>query len=242
MKWHLFVITLAVFLVSIQFAFGKGIKTIALSDSDVAQVRVALGYSTLLQFDTRPTQAIVGDQDSFKVEYIGNSIAIKPLMSGMSTNLFVVTEYDKFNFKITSGRGFEPDYILRVKKKRIEPPETSSGLVTKSLGISKSEAGVTLKILSLSATKTGSSLIYSFELLSRDRKLTFQPGDFEILQSTKSLPIENIYIEKLVASKGQKLYGMILVRLENINRKARTALRFHPTTLKDGMQISVAPM
>jgi len=239
MKWKLFVIILAVFFVSIQFAFAKGIKTITLTDTDVAQVRVALGYSTLLQFDSRPTQAIIGDQDSFKVEYLGTSVAIKPLIAGVSTNLFVVTDYDKFNFRITAGRGYEPDYILRIKKKKVDPQEYSSGLVAKPLGISKSSGGIELKVLSLAATRTNSCLIYSFQLISKGSKISFQPGDFEILQAGRSLPIENIYIERLALGKGQRLYGMILVRLENVNRKARTAIRFHPESLKGGIQIPI---
>ena len=131
MRWHLSIIVTAVLLSCLQFASAKGIRTISISENEVAQVRVAIGYSTLLQFDARPSQAIVGDQDSFKIEYAGNSIAIKPLMSGVSTNLFVITESEKFNFRITAGRGFEPDYVLRIKKKKDETREVSSGLVTK---------------------------------------------------------------------------------------------------------------
>ncbi|MBK8204914.1 MAG: TrbG/VirB9 family P-type conjugative transfer protein [Bdellovibrionales bacterium] len=116
MKKQTFTIAIIISLLTSSTAFAKNVKTISIDESEVAQVRVSPGYSTLLQFDARPVQAIVGDQDSFKVEYVGNSIAIKPLMSGVSTNLFVMTEYGKFNFRISSGRGFEPDYILRVKK------------------------------------------------------------------------------------------------------------------------------
>lgn len=242
MNWHFFVILLAVFLASIQFTFAKGIKTLTLNDSEVAQVRVALGYSTLLQFDTRPTQAIVGDQDSFKVEYVGNSIAIKPLMAGVSTNLFVVTDYDKFNFRITAGRGYEPDYILRIKKKRTEPQSYSSSLTTKILGASKSVSGITLKLLSVAMTRTNTALTYSFQLSSKDKQMSFQPGDFEILQNGRTLPIENIYLERLALAKGQRLYGMILVRAENLDRKIRTAIKFRPDSLKGGIQISVSPI
>lgn len=242
MKWHFFVIILAVILFSIQFSFAKGIKTLTLSDSDVAQVHVALGYSTLLQFDSRPTQAIVGDQDSFKVEYVGNSIAIKPLMAGVSTNLFVVMDYEKFNFRITAGRGYEPDYILRIKRKRTEPQSDSGRLTTKVVNASKSVGGIRFKLLSIATTKTNSSLIYSFQITSTGRAISFQPGDFEILQNGRTLPIENIYLERLAIGKGQSLYGMALVRLENIGRKAPTAIRFHPQSLKGGIQIPVSPI
>lgn len=218
--------------------FARGIKTMSLSESEIAPVRVALGYSTLLQFDGRPTQAIVGDQDSFKVEYVGNSIAIKPLISGVSTNLFVVTEYDKFNFRITAGRGYEPDYTLRIKRKRQEQNHESSGVKTKMLGTSKSASGVTLKVLSIG--RTSSALIYSFQLSASGKKLAFQPGDFEILQGGRSLPIENIYLERLTIEKSQRLNGMILIRVENLSGKAPTTIRFRPESLKGGIQIPVS--
>lgn len=242
MKWHFFVILLAVLLSCIQFSFAKGIKALSLGESDVAQVHVALGYSTLLQFDSRPTQAIVGDQDSFKVEYVGNSLAIKPLMAGISTNLFVVTDYEKFNFRVSAGRGFEPDYILRIKRKRIDPPSDSSGLATKHLNTSKSLGGFTLSLLSVATTRASSALIYSFRLSSKGQTVSFQPGDFEILQNGRTLPIENIYLERLVLGKGQSLYGMALVRMENLNRKASTAIRFRLRSLKGGIQIPVSPL
>lgn len=233
-----FILLVAMTLSSPHLTFAKGIKTLTLADTEVAQVRVALGYSTLLQFDGRPTQAIVGDQDSFKVEYVGNSIAIKPLIAGVSTNLFVVTEYDKFNFRITAGRGYEPDYILHIKRKRLEQNQDSSGVKTKVVGTSKSASGVTLKVLSIG--RTNSALICSFQLSSNGKKLVFQPGDFEILQGGRSLPIENIYLERLAIEKSQRLNGMILVRMENLRGKAPTTIRFRPESLKGGIQIPVS--
>lgn len=242
MKWHFFVIVTAVLLSCFQSASAKGIRTLNLSENDVAQVRVALGYSTLLQFDARPSQAIVGDQDSFKIEYAGNSIAIKPMVSGVSTNLFIVTDYDKFNFRITSGQGFEPDYVIRVKRKKESTQDGSSGLITKLLNTKSQKNGVVLRLVSLASTKSNTSLIYSFEIAVKDKKVSFQPGDFEIVQAGRTLPIENIYLEKLALSKGQKAYGMILIRKEDLRRKQQTALRFNSDSFKGGIQVMAPPM
>lgn len=235
------IVTVLLLLAS-QTSFAKNVKTLNLGEADVGQVRVAIGYSTLLQFDTRPTQAIVGDQDSFKVEYVANSIAIKPLISGVSTNLFVMTEYGKFNFRISAGRGFEPDYILRIKRKAMESRSASSAIVTKPIGVSKTANGMTLKLISIASTKTNRSLIYSFVVESKDKKTTFQPGDFEILQAGRSLPIENIYLERLSLDKGQRAQGMILIHGENVRGRNLTTLRFHPESQKAGIQISVTPI
>lgn len=219
-------------------SFAKSVKTLSVDESEVAQVRVSLGYSTLLQFDSRPVQAIVGDQDSFKVEYVGNSIAIKPLMSGVSTNLFVITEYGKFNFRISSGRGFEPDYILKIKRKSSAVTDASSGIMTKSVGTSRTVGGITLRLISVASAKVNAPMIYSFELYSKDKRINFQPGDFEILQSGRSLPIENIYIERLSIDKGQRLFGMVHVKREHLRSGYKSMLQFKPGTIKGGIQIS----
>lgn len=237
MKWHFLIIVTAILLSCFHFAFAKGIRTLTLSENDVAQVRVSLGYSTLLQFDSRPNQVIVGDQDSFKVEYAGNSIAIKPVLSGVSTNLFIVTDYDKFNFRISSGQGFEPDYILRVKRKKELPQESSSGLITRMVNASTERSGVALKLISVASTKSNTAMIYSFEVAAKDQKFTFQPGDFEVTQAGRSLPIENIYLERLELSKGQKAYGMILIRKQDIRRKQLTTLRLNSDSIKGGVQV-----
>lgn len=242
MRWQYLIITTAILFACVQYTFAKGIRTLNLNDSEIAQVRVALGYSTLLQFDVRPTQAIVGDQDSFKVEYAGNAIAIKPLMSGVSTNLFIVTDYDKFNFKLTSGQGFEPDYIIRVKKKKESTQENPSGLITKVINKTVEKNGITIRLISLATTKTNTALIYSFELTATNKKLAFQPGDFEILQKGKTLPIENIYLERLALPKGQKAYGMILIRKEELGKSKPTILRITLDTLKNGIQVQAPPM
>jgi len=207
------------------YANAKGIRTLTVSENDVVAVRVAVGYSTLLQFDSRPTQAIVGDQDSFKVEYVGNSLAIKPLVSGVSTNIFVANQFERFNFRLTSGRGFEPDYILKVKRKRDEAGPSAGTLLTKAVHKEGRQHGMQVKLLTVTTTKNDFAVIYSFEVTALNQKRTFQAGDFEVVQAGRSLPIENIYLERLVLEKGQRLQGLMVVLRSHIRRNQRTAIR-----------------
>lgn len=205
--------------------FAKGIRTIVVSENEVVPVRLAIGYSTLIQFDSRPTQVIVGDQDSFKVEHVGNSVAIKPLASGSSTNLFIANQFDLFNFRLTSGRGFEPDYILKVKRKRDDAGTSSTSLNVKPINREGIQKGMRVKLLTITTTKNDFAVIYSFEVAAVKKRRTFQPGDFEILQAGRSLPIENIYLERLAIEPGQRLQGVIVVMKKHIRRNQRTAIR-----------------
>ena len=206
-------------------AVAKGIRTIAVTENEVVPVRLAIGYSTLLQFDSRPTQVIVGDQDAFKVEYVGNSVAIKPLANDSSTNLFIANQFERFNFRLTSGRGFEPDYILKVKRKRDDVGAASTSLKTKSIIREGMQKGMRVKLLTVTTTQNNFAVIYSFEVAAINHRRTFQPGDFEVLQAGRSLPIENIYLERLVLERGQKFQGVVVVLKKHIRQRQRTSIR-----------------
>jgi hypothetical protein len=203
----------------------------------VAVVKVGIGFSTLLQFDTRPSQAIVGDQDSFKIEYVGNAIAIKPLISGVSTNLFVVTDVGKFNFRISAMRGFEPDYVLRIKRKSDEPSRNPTALRTKITNTQVTKNGLTLHLNSVASAQSNSVLIYSFRVATKDRRLRFDAGDFEIVQISRSLSIESIYLDRVLLSPGNSLNGMILIRRSELKRGQQTWLRVTQGNDKQGLRI-----
>lgn len=207
-------------------ANASGIRTVSVSESDVASVRVSVGYSTLLQFDSRPTQAIIGDQDAFKVEYVGNALAIKPLTNSARTNLFVATQTERFNFRISSGQGFEPDYVVRVRRKALESiSAVVPSLKAIRLNRVKEERGMRVTLESVAKLSNGAGVILSFQVRSKDKVRTFEPGGFEVIQAGRSLPIENIYLDRLVLGPGETLRGMMVVRGSNIKTKQRLAIR-----------------
>lgn len=93
------------------------IRTISATKSDVVTVHTAIGFSTLLEFDTRPKGVIVGDQDAFKVEYTSMGIALKPIVKNAKTNLLVTTEYGDFRFLIVSGVTSKADFVVKVQSR-----------------------------------------------------------------------------------------------------------------------------
>src|SRR5256885_2332440 len=98
-------------------ALARSGRTVILRETDVAEIKTVIGYSTLLQFDSRPTSVVAGDQDAFKVEYVGQGLSIKPLLPNISTNLFIFTDYDRFSFRVSSSRTGVPDYYVRVRRR-----------------------------------------------------------------------------------------------------------------------------
>jgi len=96
-------------------ALGGIIHEVQCSSNKLIPIHTALGFSTILEFESKPTSAVLGDQDGIKLEYVGNSITLKPLIGGSHTNLFVFTEIDRYNFTIQTRSSSLVAYIVRIK-------------------------------------------------------------------------------------------------------------------------------
>jgi len=92
------------------------------NSSAVTRVATALNHISLIEMPEPITNAALGSDD-FKVEWHGNTVALKPLRQGQSTNLFIWTEHGQSSYEImapaevssaafvidqTEGRGFTP--------------------------------------------------------------------------------------------------------------------------------------
>jgi len=233
-------------------------RTVALRDGDVAEVRTAIGYSTILEFETKPTSAVLGDQDAFKVEYIGSSLAVKPLVPSAKTNLFVFTDYDRFNLKLVTGSRDAGDYLVKIRQKKAEVQSqafesqgtliatgiiglgdvSEKSLVVKKIKKSAKCQGVMLGVVSVGWPPSQNTLIVDFTLEylkggKHTQKRIFEPGDIEILQAGKSVYVESLYLDGLDISDGNTLVnGTVVVRQSDLNRGQPFTLGFSPSFIK----------
>jgi hypothetical protein len=258
MKWLAFIMTLLAFCAFSRVLHAKEPRTLTLTESDVAPVRTAIGYTTMLNFDARPSSVILGDQDAFKVEYVGNGLAIKPVVAHAKTNLFVFTDYDRFSFRLTAGPTAEADYMIRVKNKRSESYSTggsgeesakpqSSALIERRINRKTACAGFQLAVESIAWPKSQSTYLITLRVTLvrpgvKSEDLPFEPGDFEVSQGSKSLAIENLYLQRLIFSKQTRsIRGTIVIRQTEIERGKPITLTFAPDFLKkQGRCLSVA--
>jgi len=83
-------------------------------EEDVMKVHIALGYCTVLQFPQKPTLVTVGDNSLIQVEIPkdSKSVVIKALQPAGETNLFVFTDGQWFNYKVSIGASGDVDYVL----------------------------------------------------------------------------------------------------------------------------------
>jgi len=242
-SWLVFILWSFLF-PSISFAGHN--RKIQLSESDVHEVRTALGYSTLLEFDSRPTGAILGDQDAFKVEYLGNSISIKPLFPSSKTNLFVFTDYEKFNFRLSTGSASHVDYSVRVKRKskkeaqgafRIGPAKipSVSELSEISVGRKVDQNGLTLTLLSIAVPVSRAAYVVRFSIASGgaiNAPVPLKNDDITVVQSGKNIPIHNLYLERSELSPNSSVTGVLVFRASKVTSVGPVFLEISPTALK----------
>ena len=93
---------------------SKKALTVFLNDRKMECVSVAPGRSVILNFPSRPTKVIVGNQGLFAVEYVENDLAIAALRSPAHSNLFVYLEGRRFGFDLRTT-GSDGDEILLVR-------------------------------------------------------------------------------------------------------------------------------
>lgn len=81
---------------------ATGARTVYLSETDMASIRILPGRCTILSFPIKPSKVILGNQGLFAVEYVENDLAITALRASVRSNLFVYMEGRRFAFDLTT--------------------------------------------------------------------------------------------------------------------------------------------
>jgi len=97
-------------------SFDSRIQSVEYHEDQVIPIHVAAGYQLMVEFaaDERIESVAVGDSGAWQVtpNHSGDRIFIKPLQSGLSTNLTVVTSARTYTFDLSPGSTDAP-YVLR---------------------------------------------------------------------------------------------------------------------------------
>ncbi|MFN3454280.1 MAG: TrbG/VirB9 family P-type conjugative transfer protein, partial [Pseudobdellovibrio sp.] len=93
----------AFFLLALHSEASMRIRRVPVQGDQIVTVKTSIGIATIIQVPDRPNSVVVGDQDSFKVEYLDQAITIKPLTGGAKSNLYIYTDWKRFNVELVSG-------------------------------------------------------------------------------------------------------------------------------------------
>ena len=189
---------------------GAHVRRILVKNDQIVSVRTALGIATLVQVPDRPTSAIIGDLEAFKLEYLDQGVTIKPLHSGAKTNLYIYTDSQRFNVHLIPAPKEVADYVVYLKNAGALPPKPTSKIKWRVFLRSDSRDGFTLKVKRLGTTGSGFWLI-DFELQSvKEAKII--PEWFWITQGKGYRAIHSLYLSAVNAAPGRPVSGTITLR------------------------------
>lgn len=110
--WLLVISGLTVFL-WVKMVDAKEARVVRLNDQKVAKIYTRAGRSTILNFPIKPSKVILGNTGAFAVQYIENDLAISPLASGVTSNLFVYLAGRRFGFDLVPSSSSDEVVIVR---------------------------------------------------------------------------------------------------------------------------------
>ena len=192
-----------------------------LGPDQVVSIHTALGYSTIVEFPEKPLSAVLGDQDAFKLEFVKNAITIKPLLRSAKSNLFVFTEYNRFNCTLSTGPSELADYIIHVSAKSDDTPSPHHESVRRIQKSTKYD-GVRLTVVSATVERGTSpneaSIVLDVALSTDTRPLQFVPASIGVKQSHAFIIIESLYVDSTELKPGSApVVGKIAILKQNLN-------------------------
>lgn len=206
--------------------YAKSMRTVHLSEKDMETVFVEPGYSTLIKFDSHPEPGLIGDQDAFKVEYMKNMVAIKPLVSRGQTNLFLFTKEGQFNFQLVAGRGRHDNIVYAqagignsVAGAQPRPAVLVDDLLTRKIGKTAIQNGRKLVLESIATPISRSTLVLHILIEQPQGAEKVIPEMLSLSQGKKKVTVENVFLESRQGKSGMSaIGGLLLIRAEVLKR------------------------
>jgi hypothetical protein len=207
---------------------NQRVRRVAVQGDQIVTVKTSLGIATIIQVPDRPNSVVVGDQDSFKVEYLDQAITIKPLSGGAKSNLYIYTDWRRFNVALISGSEAIADYVVYLDIPKEKPQTTSikdSGIKWTDLKNSLKSDTLSLSVKRVGRTKEG-ILLVEF-LVSSTVKEVFKPEWLWLTQSGETRPIHNLFMSGLEVTPLRPISGVLQMREIdlNVNEPVRVELR-----------------
>lgn len=205
--------TLILVLLLLPLSTWARVRTVEVKKDQIVTVKTALGVATIIQVPDRPNSLVVGDQNAFKVEYLDQAITIKPLHGNARSNLYIYTDYRRFNVQLVTTNESLADYVVYLEN----PQEKikSSAIGWQNYRNQLKNESLVLETKRLAKTADGVLLI-EFEVRSETRE-RFRPDWLWLTQEGKSRPIHNLALSAQELIPGRPLKGLIQILRADIS-------------------------
>ncbi|HAR43301.1 MAG TPA: hypothetical protein DCS07_11845 [Bdellovibrionales bacterium] len=205
---------------------GLRVRHVEVKRDQIVVVRTALGVATIIQVPDKPNSVVVGDQAGFKIEYLDQAVTIKPLHSGAKSNLYIYTDWRRFNAQLVTGSEAEADYVVYLENARIAPEgsrEAEKNLTKKeSLGMKWTPYRRRMRSdeLSFEVRRLGQSsdglLVIEFAITS-SKPVSVQPEWIWLTQAKAARPIQGLFLSTAELKMGASAQALIQVLRSDIN-------------------------
>lgn len=218
------VLLLALLTASNAFSESR-VRRVAAQGDQIVTVRTAIGVATIIQVPDRPNSVVVGDQESFRVEYLDQAITIKPLRYGARSNLYVYTDWRRFNVQLVTGDEPRADYVVY-----LDQPKEKWKATKPSLKWTEYKAKLTNRAMSLDVKRLGRTndgvLIVEF-VLRGVKKEVVRPEWLWLTQAGQTKPIHNLFLSRLNVEPGEPVQGMMQILKSDVdgNEPLRVEMR-----------------
>lgn len=195
-------------LLALPFEAEARVRKVEVTPDQIVTVKTAIGIATLIQVPERPNSIVVGDLAGFKVEYLDQAITIKPLIRNAKSNLYIYTDYRRFNVELMTGPEASADYVVYLLPTKEKAFRSSIKWMASSAMIKN--GGLEIRILRIGVSRD--DLIHvEFEIES-DVLEKIKPESFWVTQSGKVRPIQNLVLSAVEVSKSKSIRGIIQIR------------------------------
>ena len=209
---------LSLVVLSVIFFYSKiclsKVRTVEVLSDQVVTVRTSLGIATIIQVPDRPNSVVVGDQDSFKVEYLDQAITIKPLAVGARSNLYVYTDWKRYNVELVSGPQSQADYVVYLASPKTKKSSENPVQWKKFRNTLKS-GNVFLQVERIGRFRKDLLLVEFTLSTSSTEKIS--PEWFWATQNGESIPIQNLVFSGLDVAPKKTVKGLLQIKFQEVS-------------------------
>jgi hypothetical protein len=188
------------------------VRKVEVTKDQVVMVKTAIGIATIIQVPDRPNSIVVGDQAGFKVEYLDQAITIKPLHGGARSNLYIYTDYRRFNVQLVTGAEVVADYVVYLENPKEKVPKLTTTWT--SLKRRTKNGSIELSLQRIGRSHDG-VLIVEFVVHDSIRE-RMRPEWIWLTQSGSVRPIHNLFLSGLDLGPESEVKGTLQVLRSDI--------------------------
>lgn len=194
-------------------ADSSRVRKIEVKADQIVSVKTAIGVATIIQVPDRPTSLVVGDSEAFKIEYLDQAITIKPLRSNAKSNLYIYTDWRRFNVQLVTGPETAADYVVYLGPPR--QPDSKDLIVWREINLNSRMDDLGLSIRRLGRLN---SEYFFVEFILSGKKTEIDPKWFWLIQKGTSRPIHRLLLSTLCLNQEVPIEGVLQVRLKDLSR------------------------